>query len=91
VVASGGLSHFTLDEETDRMLLDGLEKDDAETLSSIPRHRLHSAASEMLNWVTLGGVMHESDLNYELIDYVPVTRTPAGTGGGWGFTQWTKA
>ena len=90
VVASGGLSHFTLDEETDRMLLDGLEKDDAETLSSIPRHRLHSAASEMLNWVTLGGVMHENDLNYELIDYVPVTRTPAGTGGGWGFAQWTQ-
>jgi hypothetical protein len=91
VVASGGLSHFTLDEETDHMLLSGLEKDDAETLSSIPAHRLHSAASEMLNWVTLGGVMHENDLSYELIDYVPVTRTPAGTGGGWAFAQWTRA
>ena len=90
VVASGGLSHFTLDEETDRMLLDGLAKNDAETLQSIPRHRLHSAASEMLNWVTVGGAMSELDLHFEEVGYVPVTRTAAGTGGGWGFVTWTR-
>jgi hypothetical protein len=89
VVASGGLSHFTVDEETDRMLLGGLERNDAETLQSIPRHRLHSAASEILNWVTVGGVMNELDLHYEQIDYVPVYRSPAGTGGGWAFVRWT--
>ena len=89
VVASGGLSHFTVDEETDRMLLGGLERNDAETLQSIPLHRLHSAASEMLNWVTVGGVMSELDLHYEQIDYVPVYRSPAGTGGGWAFVRWT--
>jgi 3-O-methylgallate 3,4-dioxygenase len=91
VVASGGLSHFTVDEETDRMLLSGLERNDAETLQSIPRHRLHSAASEMLNWVTVGGIMSELDLQYEQIDYVPVYRSAAGTGGGWGFVRWTRA
>jgi hypothetical protein len=24
----------------------------------------------------------------ELLDYVPVYRTPAGTGGGWAFARW---
>ena len=72
------------------MVLDGLQKNDAETLQSIPRHRLHSAASEILNWVTLGGVMSELGLKYEEVDYVPVYRTPAATGGGWAFSQWTS-
>ncbi len=89
VIASGGLSHFTVDEELDRMLLDGLARSDRDSLRSIPRNRLHSAASETLNWVTLGGAMSESDLGYELVDYVPVYRTAAGTGGGWAFTRWT--
>ena len=88
VIASGGLSHFTVDEEVDRMLLGGLERNDAETLQSIPRHRLHSAASEILNWVALGGAMSDAGLGYEQVDYVPVYRTPAGTGGGWAFTRW---
>mgnify|MGYP001193750046 CR=1 FL=1 len=71
----GGVS---TDENEEELTEDGIAQLDA------------VAASEMLNWVTLGGVMHEQGLDYELIDYVPVTRTPAGTGGGWGFAQWTK-
>ncbi|MEX2598467.1 MAG: hypothetical protein WD533_02310 [Dehalococcoidia bacterium] len=90
VVASGGLSHFTVDEEMDLMVLNGLEKNDAETLQSIPRNRLHSAASEALNWVTLGGVMSDTNLPHERLDYLPVYRTPAATGGGWAFVQWTE-
>src|SRR5690606_18834700 len=90
VVASGGLSHFTVDEEMDNMVLSGLEKNDPETLQSIPRNRLHSAASEALNWVTLGGVMSETGLTFEKLDYVPVYRTPAATGGGWAFVRWTQ-
>ncbi len=54
----------------------------------IPRHRLHSAASESLNWVALGGAMQRARLKMELLDYVPVYRTPAGTGGGWAFARW---
>ena len=47
--------------------------------------------SRMLNWVTVGGIMSELDLQYEQIDYVPVYRSAAGTGGGWGFVRWTRA
>jgi hypothetical protein len=88
VIASGGLSHFVVDEELDRALLGALERRDVDGLRALPRHRLHSAASETLNWVTLGGVMHDTPLKMELLDYVPVYRTPAGTGGGWAFARW---
>ncbi|MFN8635434.1 MAG: hypothetical protein U0893_16430 [Chloroflexota bacterium] len=88
LVASGGLSHFVVDEELDRNVLTALEKKDAEALKSTPRERLFSAASETLNWIAVGGAMHKSDLKMELLDYVPVYRTAAATGGGWAFAQW---
>jgi hypothetical protein len=88
VVASGGLSHFVVDEELDRAVLGALEHNDAKALQAIPRHRLHSAASEALNWVALGGAMHGTGLTMQLLAYVPVYRTPAGTGGGWAFARW---
>jgi 3-O-methylgallate 3,4-dioxygenase len=88
VIASGGLSHFVVDEELDRKILTALEHKDADTLKSLPKERLFSATSESLNWVALGGVMEKEPLNFELLDYVPVYRTPANTGGGWAFGRW---
>ena len=87
VMASGGLSHFVLDEEIDRLALKGMAEKNGEILSSLPRERLQSAASEIKNWITTSAAVEH--LDFELIDYVPVARTPAGTGGGWGFTRWT--
>ncbi|MDA0797175.1 MAG: hypothetical protein O2826_06615 [Chloroflexi bacterium] len=88
VVASGGMSHFVVDEEMDWMVLDALKAKDAEALQLIPRERLYSAASETQNWIALGGVLQDTDLEMELVEYVPVYRTPAATGGGWGFARW---
>jgi hypothetical protein len=88
VVASGGLSHFVLDEEIDRQLLDGLANSDEKALKLLPRRRLGSATSESLNWIALGGALAGSGLNMELVDYVPVSRSEVGTGGGWAFAQW---
>jgi len=88
IVASGGLSHFVVDEELDRTVLSALERKDAEALKSTPRERLYSAASETLNWIAVGGAMQKTDLKMELLDYVPVYRTPAATGGGWAFARW---
>ena len=86
IFTSGGLSHFVVDEELDRMVLKALDDKDERTLRNIPQHRLHSAASEIRGWIALGGAVE--DLDHELIDYVPVYRTPAGTGGGWAFSLW---
>ena len=88
IVASGGLSHFVIDEEFDRMVLDGLAAKDEQALTSLPRERFYSATSESLNWVTVGGAMHRSDLDFELVDYVATYRSEAGTGGGWAFGRW---
>lgn len=86
VLASGGLSHFTLDEETDWMLLNGLKNKDAAALCSLPRERLNSASSEIRNWIAAGGALEH--LDFELVEYVPVARSAAGTGGGWAFGIW---
>lgn len=88
IIGSGGLSHFVVDEELDRTLLGALALKDADALRSLPRQRLYSATSESLNWVALGGTMQGTDLVMELLAYVPVYRTPAGTGGGWAFARW---
>jgi 3-O-methylgallate 3,4-dioxygenase len=88
VVASGGLSHFVVDEAQDRKILDALAAKDAATLTSIPQSGLYSATSESLNWIAVGGAMEKEQLEFDLVDYVPVYRTPANTGGGWAFARW---
>lgn len=88
VVASGGLSHFVVDEEFDRYLLDAILKKDEAALRTLPRHRLYSATSESLNWVAAAGAMSDTKLEAEVIDYVPVYRSEPGTGGGWAFARW---
>jgi hypothetical protein len=89
VIASGGLSHFVVDEQLDHMVLDALASKDADTLQNLPRHRLLSAASESQNWVALGGALADTPLQMELVDYIPMYRTEAGTGGGWAFARWS--
>ena len=86
VIASGGLSHFVVDEELDRAALKAMVENDAETLSNLPRHRLNSAASETRNWIATAGASEH--LKAEVLAYEPVYRTPAGTGGGWGMVRW---
>ena len=87
VLASGGLSHFVVDEELDRMVLDAFARKDGELLSSLPKERLNSATSETRNWIAAAGACEH--LDFELFEYVANRRTPAGTGGGWAFGRWT--
>ena len=86
VVASGGLSHFLCEEAFDRRVLDAMRRRDIATLSGIPQESMLSGTSEVRNWlVMLGAVPH---LQCERADYIPVYRTPAGTGIGLGFAIW---
>ena len=86
VVASGGLSHFVVDEEIDWMALNAMKNKDADALRSLPRNRLYGGNSETMNWVTMAAAAEHLDM--ELLDYVPGYRSPAGTGGGWAFARW---
>jgi 3-O-methylgallate 3,4-dioxygenase len=86
IVTSGGLSHFVVDEEIDRLALEGLTTANGEILSSLPRHRLQSATTEILNWVAAAGAM--GDTRMEVMAYEPGYRSVAGTGCGCAVGRW---
>jgi hypothetical protein len=86
VVASGGLTHFAVDEDLDRTVIRALNEKDEATLRSLPHMGLRSGNSEILNWVMTGGAV--SHLNVKQCDYIPVHRTQAGTGIGLAFLAW---
>lgn len=88
VVASGGLSHFIIDEDLDRMVIDGLIQRDKKKLSNLPSERLLCLGTgEALNWIVAAGAVEH--LKPKLLDYVPCYRTPAGTGCAMAFMEWT--
>jgi hypothetical protein len=87
VMASGGLSHVVIDEELDQVTIDAMLHKDRARLCSLPREKLHGGTSEILNWVALAGAMEP--LEMKLLDYVTTYRSPAGTGCGMAFAQWT--
>lgn len=87
VVASGGLSHFVIDEDLDQQVLAAFQNKDVAALTALPRERLNSGNSEIRNWIATAGVVEHLDM--QLIDYVPCYRSPAGTGCAMGFAQWT--
>lgn len=89
VVASGGLSHFVTDEALDQRVLEGLRTKDAVSLSSLPLHALKSGSSEILCWVMAAGALETLDQAWA--EYIPVYRTPAGSGVGLGFCAWREA
>ncbi len=87
IVASGGLSHFIIDEELDKITLDGLKNKDKKKLSNLPVERLLVLGTgEALNWIVAAGAFEQ--FRPEVLDYVPSYRTPAGTGCAMGFMQW---
>jgi hypothetical protein len=86
LVASGGLSHFVCDEALDQLVLTAIREGDAATLCRIPCGALNSGSSEISNWVTVAGAMAGYPCTWS--EYVPVRRTPAGTGIGLAFLTW---
>jgi len=86
--ASGGLSHFVIDEQLDLALLEALRKGSAGQLTGIREELLQSGSSEMKNWIALAGAMAETELDFRLVNYVPCYRSEAGTGTANAFVFW---
>lgn len=86
IIASGGLSHFVVDEALDRSVLDAIRRTDVAALKAIPRDALNSGSSEILNWVLTAGALEGIPLTW--CEYQPLYRTPAGTGIGAAFAAW---
>jgi hypothetical protein len=89
VIASGGMTHFVIDEAFDKKVLDAMLAGDAQALTSLPEDMFQSGTSEIKNWIAVAGMMAEAGLKMRLIDYVPCYRSLAGTGSAMGFAQWS--
>jgi 3-O-methylgallate 3,4-dioxygenase len=87
IIASGGLSHFVVDEALDRGLFDLFRRRDTAGIEALPREKLNSGSSEIRNWICVAGAVEHLALEWSL--YEPGYRTPAGTGTGLGFAYWT--
>ncbi len=86
ILASGGLSHFVVDEALDRHVLEILAKRDADAVAALPLDQLDSGSSEIRNWIAAAGALE--GLEMRLVDYVPSYRSEAGTGVGMAFAVW---
>jgi 3-O-methylgallate 3,4-dioxygenase len=86
LVASGGLSHFVIDEAMDRQLLRGIAEKRHDLLTSLPAGKLTSGSSEIRNWIAVAGAMEHAEV--ASLDYEPCYRTAAGTGCGMAFGRW---
>ena len=87
VAASGGLSHFVVDEQLDRKVLNAIRCKHPQVLRGLTRGELNSGSSEILNWVMAAGM--SDHLTNDWSEYYPAYRTPAGTGTGIAFATWS--
>ena len=83
------MSHFVINEEFDHSFLEAIQSRDAEFVKGINPNLMKDGTSELLNWVSASGCLFQSDLQGEVIDYVPCYRTLAGSGTAQGFLAWT--
>jgi 3-O-methylgallate 3,4-dioxygenase len=87
VLASGGLSHFVVDEDLDHAVIAALEKKDLDFLGGLDPRQLKAGSSEIRNWIVVASAATHLDLKW--MSYTPSYRTPAGTGIGLGFASWS--
>lgn len=88
VVASGGLSHFVIDEELDRGFIKALADKDRDFMTALGDGLLRSGTSELRNWIVVGGATAGTALTATVIDYLPCYRSAAGTGCAMTFMAW---
>jgi OH-DDVA oxygenase len=90
VCASGGLSHFVIDEAFDARILKAFLANDTKALCAEPNAMFQSGTSETKNWITAAGILAETGLRMNLYDYVPCYRSEAGTGNAMAFAVWER-
>lgn len=86
VIASGGLSHFVVDEELDHGVIEALRNKDTEWLASLDPEQLKAGSSEIRNWLVTASMARDLDLDW--VSYTPGYRTPALSGTGLCFAAW---
>jgi 3-O-methylgallate 3,4-dioxygenase len=88
LIASGGLSHFVIDESIDQTFIEAMKTRRIDELAALGEDTFQSGTSEIKNWVPVAGAMAELGFDFNLVDYVPCYRSIAGTGNAMGFVSW---
>ena len=88
VIASGGLSHFVVDEEFDHDILAAMAGNDFERLFSYHEGYYQAGSSEIKSWIAAGGAMSGGGLEGSVVEYQALYRTAAGTGSSAAFMTW---
>ena len=86
IMASGGLSHFLVDEALDHRVIEALRRREMDSLAALPPRKLQAGSSEIRNWMVTAAAAKPLTLSWTA--YVPGYRTPALTGTGLGFACW---
>ncbi len=86
LVASGGLSHFSTDEELDRRVIAACRARDETTLRGLAPELLNGGSSEIRNWIAVAAAAAGLAVAWD--EYLPVYRSVAGTGVGLAFMLW---
>jgi len=88
LIASGGLTHFVIDEEFDQTVLSAMERGDEDALSRLPENYFRVGTAEIKNWLPVIAAMIAEGKRFHKIDYVPCYRSEAGTGNAMAFVYW---
>ena len=86
VIASGGLSHFVVDEALDQRVIQAIRDKDSAAMAAFDPKLLQAGSSEIRNWLVVGEMARDLDL--EWVEYQPGYRSPALTGTGLAFAAW---
>ena len=88
LMASGGLTHFVIDEEFDRRVIAAMEAGDEDALAGLPESYFKVGTAEIKNWYPVIAAMNAAGRKYHQIDYIPCYRSEAGTGNAMCFAYW---
>ena len=88
MMASGGLSHFVIDEELDQQVMKAMATGDEFALERIPENVFKVGTAEIKNWFPVISAMNLAHHPCTQVDYVPCYRSEAGTGNGMAFVYW---
>ena len=88
LMASGGLTHFVIDEEFDNQVIAAMQTGDEDVLAGLPESYFKVGTAEIKNWYPVIAAMNAAGLKYHHVDYVPCYRSEAGTGNAMCFSYW---
>ncbi len=87
IMASGGMSHFRVEEDLDQSIFDAIKRKDLDFLAALKPYRLLAGSSEIRNWIVAAAAAPHLDMTWSA--YIPAYRTLGLTGTGLGFARWS--